>query len=138
MRFAEVEKVQLGPTDKNYKVYVDIPETHPDELRVISAINWDPDPERIKAEGWVKPDPELLVRDNWAFSLEEAKTSQFKWMMLAKRGPIQFGKFYFEHLNEAQRIHFVELMNLGVLNIGIPGRFYRLPFFAVSQKAKVH
>ncbi len=38
-------------------------------------------------------------------------------------------KFYFQHLDEAQQIEFVELLNGRELNIGYPGRFTRLPFF---------
>ncbi|WP_298798802.1 hypothetical protein [Pseudonocardia sp. 73-21] len=38
-------------------------------------------------------------------------------------------KFYFQHLNEAQRHEFIRLLNAKTLNIGYPGRFYRLPFF---------
>lgn len=39
-------------------------------------------------------------------------------------------KFYFQHLSDEQRQRFVELLNQsGALNIGQPGRFYRLPFF---------
>lgn len=38
-------------------------------------------------------------------------------------------KFYFQHLDEAQRRRFVELLNGGQLQIAYPGRFYALPFF---------
>lgn len=39
-------------------------------------------------------------------------------------------KFYFQHLDDAQRIQFIELMNSGKLKLDYPGRFYVLPFFA--------
>lgn len=38
-------------------------------------------------------------------------------------------KFYFQHLDEAGKRHFVELLNAKKLNIGSPGHFYVLPFF---------
>ena len=40
-------------------------------------------------------------------------------------------KFYFQHLDEAQRRAFVELLNAKTLNLAYPGRFYVLPFFVV-------
>jgi len=39
------------------------------------------------------------------------------------------GKFYFQHLGEAQRREFFELFRDGRLTVGYPGRFYVLPFF---------
>lgn len=39
------------------------------------------------------------------------------------------GKFYFQHLPEAQKREFIDLLNSRSLNIGYPGHFYRLPFF---------
>ncbi|MDN5920793.1 MAG: hypothetical protein L0I76_37780 [Pseudonocardia sp.] len=38
-------------------------------------------------------------------------------------------KFYFQHLDDAQRREFVELLNGGRITVGYPGRFYVLPFF---------
>lgn len=68
--FAAIEAgVELGPTDKNYKVYVD-----------------------FGAHG-------------------------------------SSGKFYFQHLDEAQKRHFVELLNAKTLTIGYPGHFDVQPFF---------
>ncbi|EPR09880.1 hypothetical protein M527_07070 [Sphingobium indicum IP26] len=41
------------------------------------------------------------------------------------------GKFYFQHLDQSQRGKFIELLNAGAVNIGYPGHFYVLPFFAM-------
>lgn len=38
-------------------------------------------------------------------------------------------KFYFEHLDEAQRQRFVDLLNAKAVKIGYPGHFYVRPFF---------
>ena len=122
------EGCELGPTDKNYKVYVDLVEPHPDELRVVSVINWDPDPERIKREGWKKPDKALLERDGWSYG------DGVKWMQLSRRGPRKFGKFYFQHLTPEQQQEFVKLLNDKQLKIGYPGFFYRLPYFVRMGK----
>jgi len=41
------------------------------------------------------------------------------------------GKFYFQHLSAEQRKEFIDLLNAKTMNIGYPGHFYVLPFFAV-------
>ncbi|MEA3042986.1 MAG: hypothetical protein QOH47_824 [Sphingomonadales bacterium] len=38
-------------------------------------------------------------------------------------------KFYFEHLDNAQRDRFLELLNAAGLKLALPGFFYVLPFF---------
>lgn len=114
----------LGPTDKNYKVYVDLIEPNPQELRVFSAATFDISPERQEKEGWIAADPAILARDGWS--------TNYKWMQIAPRGPVKHAKFYFQHLNDEERKRFVELMNARVLTIGAPGYFYRLPFFVTS------
>ncbi|HEY2763436.1 MAG TPA: hypothetical protein VGJ13_05400 [Pseudonocardiaceae bacterium] len=38
-------------------------------------------------------------------------------------------KFYFQHLSDAQKLEFVELLNAGKVQIGYPGHFYVPPFF---------
>lgn len=40
-------------------------------------------------------------------------------------------KFYFQHLDEAAKRRFVDLLNARSLNIGHPGHFYVAPFFVV-------
>lgn len=44
-------------------------------------------------------------------------------------------KFYYQHLNDAQRREFVELLNGGRISLGYPGRFYVLPFFIQRESA---
>ena len=43
-------------------------------------------------------------------------------------------KFYFQHLDEAQREEFFQLFKTKKLTIGYPGHFYVLPFF-IGRKA---
>jgi hypothetical protein len=40
------------------------------------------------------------------------------------------GKFYFQHLTDAQKDEFIGLLNARLVNVGYPGHFYVLPFFA--------
>lgn len=43
------------------------------------------------------------------------------------------GKFYFQHLNETQRLAFFDLFTKNQLTIGPPGHFYVLPYFITSS-----
>lgn len=43
-------------------------------------------------------------------------------------------KFYFQHLDADDQRRFIALLNDGKLNIGYPGHFYVLPFFASIRK----
>ena len=40
-----------------------------------------------------------------------------------------WAKVYFQHLSEAQRREFVDLLNARRVAVGYPGHFYVLPFF---------
>lgn len=46
-------------------------------------------------------------------------------------------KFYFQHLSDAQQDRFFELMKIGKLNIGHPGRFHILPFFIIAREKRI-
>lgn len=43
-------------------------------------------------------------------------------------------KFYFQHLNEEQKLRFIELHNEKRLQLNYPGYFYTRPFFCVPAK----
>lgn len=92
----EANTLELGPTDKSYKVY-------------LKPINGGPKLKQcFRGEG----DPGGSDPTRWVWTTRET----------------DWGKFYFQHLSEAQKRRFIELMN-GKLTIGYPGHFYRLPFF---------
>lgn len=112
----------LGPTDKNYKVYVELEDdTHAEELRIIGMSN-----HTKSGEGWIQvKDADLSNVDISGWS----KLDLEEWILLGKRGSNITDKFYFEHLSEEQKHHFVYLLNDKKLSIGLPGRFYVLPFF---------
>lgn len=48
-------------------------------------------------------------------------------------GGVKQMKFYYQHLNEAQMLRFIELLNTRQMKIGLPGHFYVRPFFCVSM-----
>ena len=98
--FAAIEAgAELGPTDKNYKVYV--------YLKV----------------GDIDRFAQDLSTARGAYLQELAKKVQ----SLRKMRP--HPKFYFQHLSEQEQDRFVQLLNEKKLKIGFPGHFYRLPYF---------
>lgn len=114
---------KLGPTDKNYKVYITVTAEaageDPNETRIVSARNHG-GPE----EGWVKvgrKERKALEQDGWR--------SEYSYIKFATRGDERQSKFYFEHLSEEQKKEFVEMLNAKKLHIDYPGYFYNLPFF---------
>ncbi len=121
---------ELGPTDKGYKVYVDLPEGEPDELRVSTATigeehpgwggEWRPVDDEIRA---------MLKRDGWG-------SDEYTWVQLVPRGPIRHCKFYFPHLTAEQRLDFIDLLVGGRLTIGYPGHFYVKPSLAVPPELR--
>lgn len=42
----------------------------------------------------------------------------------------EFRKFYFQHLDDAGRSRFIEMLDAKSMTVGCPGHFYVLPFFA--------
>jgi len=45
------------------------------------------------------------------------------------------GKFYYQHLDEEQKLRFIHLLNSREVNIGVPGYFPVLPFFCRPNPA---
>lgn len=110
---------ELGPTDKNYKVYIDVPNRDVGKP-VFTQGHTNPTPadvERMKADPtWAEVRPRV-------------------WERTQPAGPIMHAKFYFQHLTPSQCVRFVELLNAGKVKIGEPGRFYVMPFFISRQAA---
>lgn len=111
----------LTPTDKNYKVCVDLPHPEPDGQRVVSYTNFKPD-----GDGWLEATPE--ARAKWGLS------DSTQWFMLGTNGKTIRAKFYFMHLSDAQMVRFVELLNAKKVQFGYPGYFYRLPYFITREQ----
>lgn len=136
----EAGTVRLGPTDKNYKVYVhnDGGESFKQSYRTDSI------EERIKAAAenlnrfhQIKSMNEevqflssLSEDDRADFEAYKAgnKLDPMRNWKLATRD-VASTKFYFQHLNEDQMKRFVELMNEKRIKLNEPGYFYRKPFF---------
>lgn len=101
MAHLEAGDIELGPTDKSYKVYVE-------------SKNGDDFRQEYRA---CPPNADCKGPDNC-----EHWTSR----------PVKQTKFYFQHLSEAQRTRFIELVNAKKVSIGYPGYFYVLPFFCAA------
>lgn len=101
----------LGPSDKDYKVYVQ---------RTLSL-------DEINA----KVETAITGYVEHGMSRAEAQDLVGKqregYDIYANGGSI--GKFYFQHLSEEQMREFIDLLNAKRLTIGYPGYFYRTPFF---------
>lgn len=102
----EAGTVELGPTDKNYKVYV-------------KNVGGEPFKQSYRVDQPSKPGE--VMKD---------PMDQTKWEWETRE--VQDAKFYFEHLSEDQKKRFVELLNAKRIRVGYPGHFYRLPFFVTA------
>lgn len=116
---------KVTPTDKSYKVYVDLPDPRAGQLRVISAITFEPGEDSWGAGRWVKVGRKQrrdLKRDGWVLG-------DYRYVMYAPRDTLH-RKFYFQHLDESQRQRFIDLHNGGAMRLDFPGHFYCTPYFA--------
>lgn len=112
---------QIIPTDKSYKVYVELPHPLAGQPAIYSMASGPVPgyemltPERADEIAWERPQDRFLYIG--------------RHVAIGSHPPGKRVKFYFQHLDENQRMTFVELMNMGVVNLGAPGAFYVLPFF---------
>lgn len=115
--FAAVEAgAEIGPTDKNYKAYVLLP--NPKEGQQVEygrssgpAYNRDGKPS--------KPD----------LTEEEKLAGRYDRPLIGAAGPTVTAKFYFQHLSDDEKTRFVDLLNAKKMKLAFPGHFYRMPFF---------
>lgn len=116
---------EVGPTDKDYKIYVDVPHPEAGKPCVLASANF---PQT--GPGWTQVTPESRA----TLPLDAGQREYFKdghWVEVSTRGPIDHAKFYFQHLSQDERQRFVELYNAKKINIGYPGHFYVRPYFMV-------
>lgn len=108
MKRLEAGNITLGPTDKNYKVYVGnkgglaFKQHYRDCYSHKDAVGYVPCTGPDDCTHWT-------TREQ------------------------SHAKFYFQHLSVEQRKRFVELLNEKKLHIGDPGHFYARPFFVTIE-----
>lgn len=112
LRGVEKGDLVVGPTDKNYKVYLTSAPTEADVRRYREGLK------------------------NYGIGLmlaEKGKPGEFDKYAdeQVKEGVhgADRGKFYFQHLTYEQMGRFVELHNAGKIRFGYPGHLYVPPYF---------
>lgn len=124
-RFMELvtEGWVVGPTDKSYKAYLESPLT--DDEKAARREKWmtgDSIAQALRRGGERDgKTPEQIQAD---LTVEWDRQAS-GWLHGS-----QTAKFYYQHLSEAQRDEFIDLINTKRMAIGYPGHFYVLPFFA--------
>lgn len=109
---------ELVPTDKNYKVYVEIPNPQAgQEWPLMSSFSDEPP----SGDGWLQVTDELRQK----YFLDDGK----KWIKLSKMSATDQAKFYFMHLSEEQMQKFIDIYNEKKLHFAFPGYFYVSPYF---------
>lgn len=127
--FAAVEAgAEVGPTDKSYKAYIDLPEPNAGTLTIYSSANHEQ-----TGDGW-----EFLTAER----AEEAGLDSYarehyvgQWVVIEPMRAVRHGKFYFQHLSESGRDRFIEMVNAKTMKIGMPGHFYSTPYFCQRKAA---
>lgn len=109
---------KLTPTDKDYKVYVEIPNPRAGQRVVIGRRSG-------PAVNGVTGEPNL---DD--LSIFERIMGKYDRKIYGTAPVMLTTKFYFQHLSRAERERFINLMNSKTLKLALPGHFYVLPFFA--------
>jgi hypothetical protein len=99
--------VELGPTDKDYKVYV-------------RNLGGSPFKQTYRDGCPTSPCPDIVGEGG---SIDVEKCTH--WVTREREET----KFYFYHLDAEQRLRFIELYNQQKMKLGMPHYFYMLPFF---------
>lgn len=122
--------VEIGPTDKNYKAYLDEPNEHVGEPCIDGSANF-----AQVGDDWVRVSPDNI--DTLPKLGPYGGTYGVRigdHVHISKCPAMKPRKFYFQHLSLEQKKRFVELLNQKKVNIGYPGRFYVLPYFCVPSR----
>ena len=114
---------EIEPTDKNYKIYVRRPNPKAGEACLSGTANHNP------GDGWVQVTPENRATLPPEIHGPACQAKDGDYVLLSTQPARTHDKFYFQHFTEEEKQRFVELMNAKKINLGYPGRFYRLPFF---------
>lgn len=128
--FAAIEAgYELGPTDKNYKIYVHRPNPHLGQPRVLMMSN-----RECKGDGWLQITVENL--DTLPLSDWQRANCVGEYAKVGPDAtPHTHEKFYFQHLSEDEMSRFIDLHNQKAIKYSHPGYLYRLPFFCTREGA---
>lgn len=129
MAALEAGTVELTPTDKSYKVYVDgLPNPRAGLPRIVSISNAKeaPGPNYVR---FTEAEHRKLADAGGRL------VSEGDWITVETEGPTRYAKFYFQHLSGEQRTRFIQLYNEKRMRLAFPGHFYVLPFFCRRAEA---
>lgn len=113
MQRLEVGDVELGPTDKNYKVYL------------MNAGG-----EAFKQTYRDCPTDRKIVDGKEITTKCSGPDTCTHWVTRE----MSQAKFYFQHLSVDQKKRFIELLNEKKIKIGMPGHFYSRPYFIAKHE----
>lgn len=122
--FAAIEAGhKIGPTDKSYKIYVDLP--NPVAGQTVS----------YGSESGPTHRDGKRTRDDLTDA--EIAKGRYDRPLMGVAGATVTAKFYFQHFSAEQQQRFIDLLNAKKINIGMPGHFYVRPFFIAAPERKV-
>lgn len=122
--FAAVDAgAEIGPTDKSYKAYVALPNPQAGQTIEIGSTSG---PAYDAAGQPSLPDLTFM----------EKMSGRYRRPRMGTAGATVSAKFYFQHLSTEEQQRFIELVNAHTMKIGMPGYFYRLPFFCAPVPAE--
>lgn len=149
MAYLEKPGTRLTPTDKNYKVYIDVESGEPEQMRRVSSTTrktrpgdengmeygrqWMTWEEAVELHPELREEYEQHLRHVASLAPSHRWHTETTWIQVDTRGDRRESKFYFEHLSDVQKQRFVELLNEGKLNLREPGYFYARPFFIARE-----
>lgn len=118
---------QMTPTDKNYKVYIEIPNPRAGRRR-ISGMGG-----KSVSGNWEKAELKhcTLARESgWSVESVRRVVERGESVLVDIEPATKTAKFYFQHLSRDGRSQFIKAISSEVANVGNPGHFYVVPFFA--------
>lgn len=130
--------VLIGPTDKNYKAYIDLPNRSRGKPTIYTSAYTDKDlsgEEYIKLRWWnflflpLRRVEKKSIFRKYVEHILFGDQLYTRWVKIEPAHGTVHHKFYYQHLSRMQRSEFVALLNEKKINIGYPGHFYSLPFF---------
>jgi hypothetical protein len=139
--------LKVTPTDKNYKMYVEIPNDTPDALRIVGGSNGKENPIGSfgKSATYCKLEKDMTKKEfklakNQGWLVEARKKDghdKTNWICFGPAGAKKHGKFYFYHLDDEGKKRFIELHNNRTMNLAYPGYLYQKPFFAERKEPDI-
>ena len=114
---------EIGPTDKNYKVYVSVPNPLAGKPACYTTSTHPRD-------GFILLTEELADTITWETPEDRASYVGRYVKLGGAHSNIKQFKFYFQHLDQAGMDRYIALHNDRKIKYGYPGQLYVKPFFA--------